>query len=226
MPEQLSFPLPRRDGRAAGDFHVGEGNRDAVDLIRRRQGTDGWPGGKLLLCGPEGSGKTHLAHIEAAETGAALMDARAGLQTQAQPAVIVDNADAVAGDPAAEEALFHLHNNQFNTGGTLLMTARTRPGEWGVTLPDLASRMMATTVAKIGAPDDQTLRAIVIKLLSDRQLKATPDVIDHLVAHMDRRYASPARLVAALDETALASGRAITRAMAARVLDADRRGGA
>lgn len=229
---QLTFDLRLRPSRGRGDFYVAPANALAVATLDHAQG---WPGGRMLLIGPEGAGKSHLAAIWAEENGAEVVRARLGAEAgqggagalceQSAPAlarsaaVVVEDAEAVAGDPAQEAALFHLYNLMAAEGGRLLLTAKTPPRDWGLTLPDLISRMSAMASVRIEPPDDALLSAVLVKLFADRQLAVPPALIPWLVTHMDRSLATARRLVAALDARALAERRAITRPLAAQVLD-------
>ena len=216
-PEQLSFPQPHQVSYASRDYHEGDANALARAMLSR---PDGWPQGKLVLVGDEGAGKTHLAHIWAEVHRAKLMT-DATLARRAPGPVVVDGADLVAGDAEKEETLFHLHNNLASEGYPLLMTAKNPPTSWSVALPDLRSRMEATTIARIEPPDDETLAAIVGKLMHDRQLNPAPGLAAYLTKRMARSYADAGRIVAALDTLALREQRAITTTLAARVLDAE-----
>lgn len=182
-----------------------------------------WPQGKLVLTGPAGSGKSHLAQVWAGEQGAVALDgallAAAALGQINPMAVLVDDADRVAGDPAGEQALFHLHNLVMAAGGHLLLTGPTPPSRWPIVLPDLASRLAATATAALNPPDDPLLAALLVKLFADRQLRVAPDLIAYLVTRMDRSFAAAGALVAALDAGALAEQRAVNRALAADLLD-------
>jgi chromosomal replication initiation ATPase DnaA len=179
-----------------------------------------WPSGKLALAGPPGAGKSHLAAVWAAEAGATVM-ASADL-SGAPPLprnLVVEDADRVAGDDAAERRLLHLHNGVLEAGGRLLLTARAAPARWPVALPDLASRLAATPVARIEAPDDALLSAVLVKLFEDRQLAVTPDLVGYCARRMERSFAAAQALVAALDARALEAGRSPGRRLAAAVLD-------
>ena len=101
----------------------------------------------------------------------------------------------------------------------MLLTARTTPAQWGVTLPDLLSRLRAAQPAFLGPPDDQHLREVMVKLLADRQLEVDVGVLDYLLLRMERSFAAASSVVDALDRESLARGRRITRAIAADVLD-------
>lgn len=219
MAMQLTFDLPVRVSRGRGDFFVSAANELAV---ARLDDTAGWTRGKLALTGPEGAGKSHLAHVWAEAEGAVVTDLDAlpalDLAGIATPmAVELPEADAFA--PATEETLFHLHNHMATAGLPLLLIARTAPARWPVALPDLKSRMQATDVVRIEEPDDALLTAVLVKLFADRQLQVPPGVIGWLATRMERSFAQTQRLVAALDETALAERRGITRTLAQQVLD-------
>ena len=122
MQRQLTFDLAMRPALGRGDFMVSPSNAAALTAI-----DSDWPQGKLVLTGPRGSGKSHLALVWAAEHQALLLGGRdlaeAALGQIDPRAVVVDDADAVAGNAAAEQVLFHLHNLVMAAGGRLLLTA-------------------------------------------------------------------------------------------------------
>lgn len=221
MPEQLVFDLPHRTARGREDFFISPSNALAVVQV---EDWKNWPQRKLLLIGPEGAGKSHLAQVWADQTGASAIDA-AGLAeidiatAAEQGAVIVEDANRVAGSDAAQAALFHLHNLVQANGGLLLMTARGAPKTWGLSLADLQSRIEATPVATLAVPDDSLLAALLVKQFSDRQIAVPPKVVSYLVRRMERSFGAAQVLVAELDRLALSRGRRITLQMAAEVLD-------
>ena len=59
----------------------------------------------------------------------------------------------------------------------------------------------------------------MVKQFADRQLRVDPDVLTFLLARMERSFAATSRLVAALDQAALAEKRRITVPLARRVLE-------
>lgn len=220
MTRQLVFDLPLRTARGRADFFVAPSNATALAAV---EGWRDWPGGRLLLTGRPGSGKSHLGQVwctlmagRVAEVrGADLAGADvAGIATSG--AVLVEEAEGAAG--AGEAALFHLHNLLGQTGGHLLLTSRLVPRDWGLDLPDLSSRMEAMAQARLGAPDDALLRAVVVKLFADRQVTVAPAVLAHLTLRMERSLSAARDLVARLDGLALARGQAVTRALVNEVL--------
>jgi chromosomal replication initiation ATPase DnaA len=212
---QLVFDLAAPPALGRDDFFVSPANATAVGLVER---VADWPEGKLLIVGPPGSGKTHLARIWAADHNAAVVAAGAA-QGPADRAVVVENMHSIAGDRAAEVAFFHFHNALRAARLPLLMTAATDVRDWGIGLPDLLSRMQATAVARLEAPDDALLAALLVKLFNDRQIAVAPNLIQYLVPRIERSFAAAHDTVALLDARALALGRPLTRGLAAEVLD-------
>ncbi|WP_050602889.1 DnaA ATPase domain-containing protein [Ruegeria sp. 6PALISEP08] len=219
MAQQLSFDLPAKTALGREDFFVSPSNALAVAMISATS----WPGNKLVLSGPAGAGKTHLAHVWAAETGGRIIQA-ADLRYDdvpdlARKPIAVEDVPMVAGGLEQQKTLFHLHNLVLAEGHALLMTGRLAPKFWELPLADLQSRVEGAHHVALDPPDDALLGAVLAKLFVDRQLNPGPEVIAYLVKHMDRRFETAANVVAQLDHLALAEKRDITRALAVRVLN-------
>lgn len=216
MIRQLAFDLPSDEALTRDHFFVAPSNALALQTV---EGWQDWPGRKLLLVGPEGAGKTHLAHIWATLADAMILSATdladTDIASLSGRAVVVEDADRIG---TAEAQLFHLHNLATTTGA-LLLTARTPPRDWDLRLPDLISRMQATAIATLEAPDDGLLSAVLVKLFADRQVAVPANLIPYLISRMPRSIGAARALVAALDARSLAAGRPITRALAGEVLD-------
>ena len=219
MATQLGFDLPVRAALGREDFFGSPANAMAVPLL---EGWQGWPGRKLLLIGPAGAGKTHLAHVWAAQSSARILPAagleQADIPALAQGHVVVEDIDQIAGQQGAEQALFHLHNLVIAEGHSLLLTSACAPQHLGLSLPDLQSRVQGCQSASLGAPDDRLLGAVLMKLFADRQLVPTSDTLPYLVRWMTRSFDSARQIVAEMDAQALAQGRPLNRALAREVL--------
>jgi chromosomal replication initiation ATPase DnaA len=213
FPRQLALALDHAESYAREDFLAGPCNEGALGLI---DGWPDWPANAIALVGPEGSGKTHLATIWAAVSGARVISAHglseAGLRPALATGALVIEDGAAATD---ERALFHLINLARGENAFLLFTARTAPTTWPVTIPDVASRLRALPVVTLAAPDDAMLRGVIVKLAADRQLALDEAVVSYLSTHMERSFAAARAAVIALDNEALRRGRAPTRALAA-----------
>ena len=216
---QLAFDLAHRPALGREAFFVASSNAMALAAVDDWRG---WPGGRMLLIGPAGAGKTHLAHVFAAACrGAVVVSAKAladvpGLA--ALPGVAVEDVEDIAGDRTAETALFHLHNLMLAEGGRLLVTATTPPRDWGLSLPDLHSRMQAAPLVRVEAPCDALLAAVLVKLFADRQIDVTPPLIRWLVPRIERSFAAAGAAVARLDAAALARRQPVTRKLAVQVI--------
>ncbi|HLZ67261.1 MAG TPA: DNA replication protein [Aliidongia sp.] len=207
-PPQLTLPLPHRQALDRDAFLVADSNAAAVGWIDR---WPAWPTPALVLEGPPGAGKTHLASVWRARAGAGLIDGTA-LDAAAVPRLLDAGRPLVVeqADRAAEQPLLHLYNGFAERRLSLLLTAGEAPARWGTRLPDLSSRLKALPVAPILAPDDRLVHAVLIKLCADRQLTVPDDVFDFLLARMERSFEAARALVAAIDTTSLATHRPVT----------------
>ena len=197
-PDQLTLDLGHRPALGREDFLVAPCNADAVAWIDR---WPDWPGPALVIHGPAGCGKSHLAQVWRARSGTS-----AGS--------VVEDADR----PDDDVALFHRFNRHAEEGGHMLLTARTPPARWPDRLPDLVSRLAAAPTVAIGPPDETLIAQVVVKLFADRQLDIGPDVVAYLATHMERSFESARNLVAAADTAALAAKRAVTVPLVRTVL--------
>jgi chromosomal replication initiation ATPase DnaA len=215
---QLALDLGHRAALDADDFLIAPCNRDAVMWVDR---WPAWPAPALIVHGPPACGKTHLAHVWQARSGARTVAADR-LSGVAPGALLSKDACAVVedGDHVTDEAaLMHLYNVAAEGGGQLLITAATPPARWSLELADLRSRLVAAPAIAIGAPDDGLIAALLIKLFDDRQLRVSDGVVEFLLARMERSFEAARLLVMALDDAALASRRNITVHLARQVLN-------
>jgi chromosomal replication initiation ATPase DnaA len=203
---------------AAEDFLVAPSNREARACIER---WPEWPGAVLLLVGPDGSGKTHLASIWQRKSGARsvapadLNDERAGELVSEGGAILCENADRGG---VSETALLHLYNLTIERRAHLLLTARTAPSRWPLTLADLRSRLNAMPRVEIGAPEDELLGAVLVKLFDDHQLRVSTEAVSYLLPRIERSMAAVWRVVLAIDKAALAEKRSVTVPLIRQVL--------
>ena len=215
MAEQLTFDLPAGVALTAGDFFVSEANAAAYVLVTH---VDSWPERKLVLTGPEGSGKSHLARVFATNEDAIIIpaDKLTGDMTRPKKPVVIEDVETLT--DFGETALFHLHNHMREAGLPLLITARSAPSRWTIALPDLASRMQAATPTVIGDPDDDLLTAIIMKLFADRQINPSPKVPSYLAARIERSFKAASDIVAAMDAASLRLKRDVNEKLAGQVL--------
>ena len=216
-PRQLAFALPHAESLTRDNFLEGPANAAGLALI------DAWPewsSRTMLLAGPEGSGKSHLAAIWAEAAGARSTTAHV-LTAANVPAALATGALVVEDLKPAdfdERALFHLLNLAREDQAYVLITARAPPASFEIELRDLRSRLRALPVVSLQEPDDQLFRALIVKFCADRQLAVDEAVVGYLATRIERSYAAVRQAVELLDREALSLGRPVTRALAAEVL--------
>ncbi|MBN9004166.1 MAG: chromosomal replication initiator DnaA [Rhizobiales bacterium] len=221
QPRQLAFALPHAESFSRDDFLEGPANAAALSLI---ESWPEWPNRIMLLAGPEGSGKSHLATIWAQQAGARSISAHA-LTAAVVPGALATGALVVEDlNPQGfdERALFHLMNLAREEGAFVLLTARVPPVAFEIELRDLRSRLRAVPVVTLMPPDDQLLRALIVKFCADRQLNVDETVVSFLATRIERSSAAAREAVERLDAEALRLGRPVTRALAAELLRDDR----
>jgi chromosomal replication initiation ATPase DnaA len=212
-PTQLALALDHAESLAREDFLTGPSNAAAMALIER---WPDWPSRTVLLRGPEGSGKSHLAAIWARQSGARTLSPRA-LDGADVPIALVTGAlvlENLAEGQFDEAALFHLLNLAREERAYVLITARTAPASWRIEVADLASRLRALPVVALTAPDDALLRAVIVKLFTDRQVVVDESLVSFLATRIERSFAAAREAVTRLDREALRLRRPITRALA------------
>jgi len=204
---QLALPFaPPQEFHA--DFLEAPSNAEALAWLDR---TAAWPGARLLLWGEAGVGKSHLLSRWA---GTVIDGAAVAFPAPPGP-LAIDDADA-----APEEALLHVLNAAAEAGHPVLLAARSAPSGWSIDLPDLASRLRAVTAVEITPPDDELLAALLARLCAERQLAVAEPIQAFLRARLPRTPAAMREVAARLDRAALSSGRAVTRPLAALVVEA------
>ena len=216
-PRQLAFALPHAESLSRDNFLEGPANAEALGLVER---WPDWPNRVMLLVGPEGSGKSHLATIWAETAGARSTTAQALTAANvpaalATGAVVVEDLNAGSFD---ERALFHLLNLAREDEAYVMITARIAPAALPIELRDLRSRLRAVPVVQLTAPDDLLFRALIVKFCADRQMSIDETVVSFLASRIERSFAAARRAVEMLDTEALRLGRPVTRALAAELL--------
>ena len=150
QPRQLAFALPHAESLTRDNFLEGPANEAGLSLI---ESWPDWPNRIMLLVGPEGSGKSHLAAIWAEQAGARSTSAHA-LTAAAVPGALATGALVVEDlrpSDFDERAMFHLMNLAREDEAFVLITARVPPSAFEVELRDLRSRLRAVPVGVAAA---------------------------------------------------------------------------
>jgi chromosomal replication initiation ATPase DnaA len=215
-PRQLPLDLAHQPGFSRDELVVSVSNQAAVSLIDR---WPDWPANLMVIAGPPGSGKSHLASIWAKKADALTVDpAESGAIAAAAPLGVNLLIDGIGDAPIDENALFHAINAARATRKHVLLTSRSWPSQWNLKLPDLLSRIKSAPMVEIAEPDDELLSGVIVKLFADRQIDVDSNVVRFLVSRIERSLATAQDVVARIDQAALESRSRITRQLAASVL--------
>lgn len=170
-------------------------NAGALNVVRA---WPAWPAPAMMLLGPEGTGKTHLGTAWQAVSGG----------------VFVDDAQAVS-----DVDLFGTINRALRGDSPgVLLASRVPPGDWGVAMRDLISRLGAMPVIQLFEPDDDSLHPIT-RALFERQGRAVGrDVVDYLLKYTDRSVPALHATIRLIDDAASSAKADVTKAFVAKVL--------
>ena len=217
QPRQLALALPHAESLTRDNFLEGPANAAGLTLV---DSWPDWPNRIMLLVGPEGSGKSHLAAIWAEQAGARSISAHA-LTAASVPGALATGAlvvDDLKSPDLDERALFHMMNLAREDAASVLITARVPPSALEIELRDLRSRLRAVPTVSMLPPDDALFRALIVKFCADRQLTVDESVVSYLASRIERSYAAARQAVELLDTEALRLGRPVTRTLAAELL--------
>ncbi|HWK54973.1 MAG TPA: DnaA regulatory inactivator Hda [Hyphomicrobiales bacterium] len=213
---QYPFSFSFREDYDFASFLPGDANQPALAYLRGfAANTDPF----CLVWGAEGSGKTHLLQAlcraapqglylplrQLREYGAEVLDGLAG-----QPLLVMDDLDAVAGEPAWEERLFQLCNAALAQATKLCVSSSLPLLGMPLALADLRSRLQLAVAFELHQPDDATRAALLRQLALRRGMQLRDDVVDYL---LNRHQRDPAALLAVLerlDASSLAGQRRLT----------------
>jgi DnaA family protein len=213
----LALRWPRR--QRFEYFHAGD-NAAALAAVQALALESAAPW--VYLHGANGSGRSHLlmAACQAASAAgrrvqylplATIADHATALRGVAGSELLaLDDLGAIAGNNAAEHALFDLYNRARAEGSAMLFAADTTPGQLGLELPDLRSRLGACTQFALKPLDDDERRAVLKAQANSRGIELDDTVLDWLFARYARDLGALLDLLDRLDVASLAAQRRIT----------------
>ena len=220
--KQLPFDFEHRPSLSGDDFLIAPSNQEAVAWLDK---WPDWPTPLLILYGPPGCGKTHLSNVFMATTEALqltpaiIKDSSLANLLTSQQNFFIDGGDVNTFVNLNEEPLFHLYNDLTIRGGHILITAESHPVNWKLRLADLSSRVKASPAIGIGMPDDDLIKAVLMKLFSDQQVRIEIGVIDYITRRMERSFNTARKFVKLANRLALAEKKRVNLALARQVLD-------
>lgn len=212
--QQLFLDFPLKEEFLAEDFFVSNANYQAFRYIMQWPSwTDSVYSRILFLYADKGSGKTHLAHIWQNIAKAEFITLES-YREACSDALIIENIEKISD----EEGLFHLINFVIENKKYLLLTSQASPSKLRFKLPDLKSRINALTHVSIEAPDQELLKAVLLKNLSERQLKIHPATIDYVLSRIDRSFEELFNFICNIERYSKTNKRPVTIQTAKHIL--------
>ena len=178
--------------------------------------------GAAWVCGPQGSGKSHLlqaACVQASETmraayfplaqlhslGVGLLEGAAQLDC-----LCLDDLDRALGNLEWERALFGILREIEERGARLIVSAATPPSLVRWALPDLGSRLSATMVFQLRALDEAEQQEALRLRAHTRGFELPDETSRWLQRRFPRDMRALYELLDTLDEAALIAQRRLT----------------
>ncbi|AHX11139.1 bacterial dnaA family protein [Neorickettsia helminthoeca str. Oregon] len=194
----------RKNDYSEVDYFISDSNAEVYNSVIGNQSHQP----PIIIKGDSKSGKTHIGRIWVSKHNARILS---NLEKETTFSMyhncLVDDIDELK-TQAEIEALLHIYNNAVENKKMLLMT--TRSLEFSNVLPDLRSRLRATTTFTIPSPDDELLRVIVRKQFYLRQIRVPERIVDLILHRVERSIESVIEFISLLDREALRKGKPIS----------------
>jgi len=217
--EQLPLGV-RLPDRAVFASFLPARNEEAVEHMR--QVASAAVSGATWLCGPHGAGKTHLLQAVCAQANAIMRVGYVPLRELGRLGIGVleglrqleclclDDVDEVAGQLEWEHALFGVLREIEESGGRLVTAAVAPPALLQWALPDLGSRLSASTIFQLRVLDEVEQQAALQLRARLRGLELPEETSRWLQRRYSRDMHKLYELLDTLDEAALAAQRRLT----------------
>ena len=212
--QQLPLILEHRRLLGREDFLVSPCNIEVIEWI------DSYPEwgdvNGVVVLGDKSSGKTHLSWLFCEKSSAKFYDVleiRNEIFSDVVPlnsALVIDNIDVAIGDYELEEALFHIINYAMECNTKLFFTTSVVFGELSFLIPDLKTRLCSLPLAKIYPPDDDLLKALLVKQFMERGIVVGAEIVEFVVKHIERNPFAVKSLIERADVLSFEEKRKIT----------------
>ena len=222
--KQFALPLSFRNVKNHSNFILNKVNEVALSLIDEFNDIEkfkkrfNFP--VLILYGPPGSGKTHLAYIFQEITNAKFIKKFNNIninEAKSGKSFIFDDFDKIK---ILNENLFiHFFNEILLNLGSLLIITSKPPNEINFKLSDLKSRIRSCISTKIELPDDEFLFSILVKELSEKKIFLNDNLCLYIIKRIKRNYKTVCLFAETLDIMSLEQKKKITLKQIREVLN-------
>ena len=216
--DQLTFKFPFSKKYFEQDYFISSNNFSAFKLI---DSWPNWPGKWLNIFGESGSGKTHLSKIlEKKIKKTKLIDAKNINDKTIQDLNVLDCLIVDSYENNINENLFYsILNQSKQLDNFILINSSNKIKDINFKTEDLKSRINSFLFFGIELPTDDVLKVIVVKTLSDKQIRINPKLIDFIINNVDRSYEKMFKFLKDLDELSLSTGKSININLIKKILN-------
>lgn len=221
--QQLPLALAQREDRSFDNFIIdgasesGSHNREIVTTLRQSELPF------IYIWGERGCGKSHLLQAfsreaiqqshsaiylplqEIVEMGASVLS---GLEEM--ELVVVDDADAVAGQREWEESLFGLYNQIRDSNSRIVVAASSPPEDLSLKLADLLSRFQWGPIFQLQILSDEEKLIALKQRAHERGFDLPDGTVNYLLRHGSRDLHHLFGILEELDNASLVEQRKIT----------------
>ena len=212
------------DVAATFESFLPHGNDALIAALRAIE--PGRPATPVWICGPAGSGKSHLLQATCSTVSArggramyvplarviefepGILDGLEGLDLLA-----LDDVDGVAGRADWEAALFAAVNAFFLSGAPLITAAKRAPRDVAFALADLQSRASAHALYRLQSLDDAQLQTLVLQRAAAKGLAMDAAAAAYLLRRVRRDMHTLDEWLNRLDRASLAEKRRVSVAL-------------
>ncbi len=175
----LNFNQEKRDNFDELNFIFHNQNQEIIknieDFFAKEKNSQ-----RLILKGEKFSGKTYILKIFAKKYNAIFIEKNFN-NFEENKFYILENIDEIAD----ENLIFHIINLAFESKSFLIMSAKNLNN---FTLNDLVSRLKNSDILIIKNPEIETVKILLVKFLSEMQLKISSKIIDFIALNIKRNY--------------------------------------
>ena len=198
------------------DFYVSKSNFFAHKLL------DSWPNWEkniINIHGEKYSGKSHLSKIFVNKNKGIIFDAKKFKFTNQKEFKLYQNIilDDFLGR-VDEKSIFSLINFVDQNSKYLIINSLEPINKISFELKDLISRSKNCLEAKIDEPDDELIKVLIVKNLSDKQVIIDKKLIDFVVKRITRSYSKIFEFIYKIDEISLKKKKSIDQKIIKEVL--------
>ena len=212
---QFSLTLPAPPPRYDREHFVLSSSNDEAWRASKAWLGSGEPA--MIICGPEGAGKTHLLQVLVTEVDGVYIENCNSFTPKSR--YVLSGLDNVAAQPDPAEFLSKIED-LLSSDKRLILAGRGLPSDWAGGLKDLRTRLEAMPRAQLNEPDEAMVRAVMAKRFKDRQIIVSKAVIEYAAVRLPRTFLAAHCFVDAADKAALNEKKKVSMQLAQRVLEA------